>query len=67
MLAKPKEGNTPFFHVGAILMMSEDAKVVNGVFKLGRQPIHRVTLGTSVMFPDIKPVEGQGKIQVILD
>ena len=67
MLAKPKEGNEPFFRVAAILMMDEDAKVVNGVLKLGRQPMHRVTLGTSVMFPDIKPVEGEGKVQVILD
>ena len=66
MLAKPKEGKTSFFQVAAILMLDESAKVVNATLKMGRHPLHKVALGTSVLFPGIEPAEGQGKIQVIL-
>ena len=41
---KPEPGNEAFSQVAAILLLNEDAKVINGILKMGRQHTHGINL-----------------------
>ena len=42
--SQPKPGDEAFSKMAAILLLNEDAKVVDGILKMGRQPTHGINL-----------------------
>ena len=49
--SQPKPGNEAFSKMAAILLLNEDAKVVNGILKMGRQPAHGINLEDNPRVP----------------
>ena len=53
--------------MAAILLLNEDAKVIDGILKMERQPAHGINLEDILMFPGIEAGEGQDKAQTFLN